>query len=74
MRISILVILWGISLLILGCAIGLIDYVHGDDFPLPKPRPAPELCVVPDAKPSPGQVITQDKTCPSGMRWKRVRD
>ena len=41
-------------------------------IPLPRkppPRP-PEQCVSPEARPSPGQVMTPDHACPSGMRWR----
>jgi hypothetical protein len=47
--------------------------------PIPMPRPlsaptqeaVPELCVGPDVRPSAGQVMTEDKTCPGGLRWRR---
>jgi hypothetical protein len=47
------------------------------DLPLPKKRPVsvqvimqPEQCVAPGVKPSSGQVMFADQTCPSGLRWK----
>lgn len=44
--------------------------VFAADLPLPKPRPAPELCLQDGHQPFPGQTLIIDRTCPSGLRWR----
>ena len=46
------------------------QHAFGAELPIPKPR---EPCVAPDVKPSAGQTIHADKTCPNGMRWRREK-
>lgn len=71
----ILLAAWFIFMLVIGYGIGqwLVRSVLAADLPLPKPRPAPELCLQDGRQPFPGQTLIVDKTCPSGLRWRVQR-
>ena len=58
---------FGVLGLSLGMALG--GFARAADFPLPKPRKPPELCLQPGRQPFPGQTLKTDMDCPTKLRW-----
>ena len=52
----------------------LVRASHGADLEIPPLRKPPEQCSHPGNKPLPRQVLIPDAACPSGMRWKNLRE